>query len=127
MVTVCGSKRLWFFLGALALTSVCLPKLPLLAQDTGTSQSDAIIDSVGGTVSSSNNLTEEMKEELSETATAIQADGLTEGSLTDGEIAKQPLRSPQRMDAGLLCTGSLHDRAGVSPVLWWTGASQECS
>ena len=142
---MCGSKRLWFFLGALALTSVCLPNLPLLAQDTGTSQSDAIIDSVGGTVSSSNNLTEEMKEELSETATAIQADGLTEGSLTDGEIANSPYAahnawmlvccalvlfmtsSPQRMDAGLLCTGSLHDRARFSPVLWWTGASQECS
>ena len=84
---MCGSKRLWFFLGALALTTVCLPKMPILAQESGTSQSDAIIDSVGGTVSSSNNITEEMKEELSETAAAIKADGLTEGSLTDGEIA----------------------------------------
>lgn len=87
---MCGSKRLWFFLGALALTTVCLPQMPLRAQESGTSQSDAIIDSVGGTVSSSNNITEEMKEELSETAAAIKTDGLTEGSLTDGEIANSP-------------------------------------
>lgn len=87
---MCGSKRLWFFLGALALTTVCLPKTPLQAQESGTSQSDAIIDSVGGTVSSSNNITEEMKEELSKTAAAIRTDGLTVGSLTDGEIANSP-------------------------------------
>ena len=87
---MCCSKRLWFCLGVLALTAVCLPKVPLLAQESGTSQSDAIIDSVGGTVSSSNNITEEMQEELSETAAAIRADGLTEGSLTDGEIANSP-------------------------------------
>ena len=84
---MCGLKSLWLFLGALALITVCLPETPLFAQDPGTSQSDAIIDSVGGTVSSSSNITEEMKEELSETAAAVKADGLTEGSLTDGEIA----------------------------------------
>ncbi len=88
---MCSLKGLCFFLGAIALTTVCLPEVPLWAQEPGTSQSDAIIDSIGGPVSAENTSPEEMKAELSKTAQAVKDDGLTEGSLTDGEIANGPI------------------------------------
>ncbi len=91
VVIVCGLKRPCFFLGAIALMMVCIPETSLWAQETGTSQSDAIIDSVGGPVSAENTSPEETKEELSRTAEAVRIDGLTEGSLTDGEIADGPI------------------------------------
>ena len=77
-------------MGSCALIVLCLSGTPISAQDTGGSLSDAIINSVGGTVSSSSNLTEEMKEELSKTEAAVKKDELTEGSLTDSEIANSP-------------------------------------